>query len=200
MTGMGATPTRRDPGDAVAAGECGPGEPAEPSSWHGSHVAGTIGVGQQRQYRRRRWGELAHAGPGGARAGQVRRLDRRHQRRDRWAAGLPVPGVPTNPTPARVINMSLGARRALQRIALDPGGDQRRHGGRRDGGGCGGEFAMDASGALPASCIGPITVAASDARGFLVTRYSNFGPRIDIWHREATCGATTTATATWTAC
>ena len=27
----------------------------------------------------------------------------------RWAAGLPVPGVPTNSTPARVINMSLGA-------------------------------------------------------------------------------------------
>jgi serine protease len=26
----------------------------------------------------------------------------------RWAAGLPVPGVPTNPTPARVINLSLG--------------------------------------------------------------------------------------------
>ena len=27
----------------------------------------------------------------------------------RWAAGLPVPGVPNNSTPARVINMSLGA-------------------------------------------------------------------------------------------
>ena len=26
----------------------------------------------------------------------------------RWAAGLPVPGVPTNATPARVINLSLG--------------------------------------------------------------------------------------------
>ena len=26
----------------------------------------------------------------------------------RWAAGLPVPGVPPNPTPARVINLSLG--------------------------------------------------------------------------------------------
>src|SRR5262249_9009044 len=26
----------------------------------------------------------------------------------RWAAGLPVPGLPANPYPARVINMSLG--------------------------------------------------------------------------------------------
>ena len=26
----------------------------------------------------------------------------------RWAAGLAVPGVPTNPTPAQVINLSLG--------------------------------------------------------------------------------------------
>ena len=28
----------------------------------------------------------------------------------RWAAGLPVAGVPDNPTPADVINMSLGGR------------------------------------------------------------------------------------------
>ena len=26
----------------------------------------------------------------------------------RWAAGLPVPGVPLNPTPAKVLNLSLG--------------------------------------------------------------------------------------------
>ena len=74
--GSGRDADPSDPGDAVAAGECGPGEPAEPSSWHGSHVAGTIGVGHQQQLGRRGRGELAYARPGGARAGQVRRLDR----------------------------------------------------------------------------------------------------------------------------
>ena len=32
----------------------------------------------------------------------------------RWAAGLTVPGVPINPTPARIINMSLGATGACE--------------------------------------------------------------------------------------
>jgi serine protease len=33
-----------DPGDWVIANECGPGSPARNSSWHGTHVAGTIGA------------------------------------------------------------------------------------------------------------------------------------------------------------
>ncbi|MEO8061958.1 MAG: S8 family serine peptidase [Pseudomonadota bacterium] len=32
----------------------------------------------------------------------------------RWAAGLPVSGVPTNPTPARILNLSLGATGACE--------------------------------------------------------------------------------------
>ena len=41
----------------------------------------------------------------------------------RWAAGLQVPGVPTNPTPAQVINLSLGGGatcgRTLQSAVTD---------------------------------------------------------------------------------
>ena len=41
--GRDSDPT--DPGDAVAANECpGPSHPAQPNSWHGTHVAGTVGV------------------------------------------------------------------------------------------------------------------------------------------------------------
>ena len=36
------------------------------------------------------------------------------------------------------------------------------------------------AGTLPGGCDNVIAVAASDARGHLVTRYSNFGQRIDI--------------------
>jgi hypothetical protein len=43
-----------------------------------------------------------------------------------------------------------------------------------------GNDAVDASQVFPASCNNVITVAASDARGYLVTRYSNFGPAVEI--------------------
>lgn len=176
--GRDADPT--DPGDAVAAGECGPGEPADPSSWHGSHVSGTIGVvisdnsvgvaGVNWHARIQAVRVLGKCG------GSIADINDSI----RWAAGLPVPGVPNNPTPARVINMSLGApapcsaspsTQAAINDAIAAGAVVVVAAGNE---------AMDASGALPASCTGPITVAASDARGFLVTRYSNFGPRVDI--------------------
>jgi serine protease len=43
-----------------------------------------------------------------------------------------------------------------------------------------GNEAGDAANAMPASCDGVVTVAASDGRGRLVTRYSNFGSKIEI--------------------
>src|SRR3990172_12402619 len=99
-----------DPGDGVAANECGLGEPAEPSSWHGTHVAGTVGVGKTDN-------SIGVAGVNwSVRVQAVRVLGKcggtNVDTNDgiRWAAGLPVPGVPVNPTPARVINMSLGGR------------------------------------------------------------------------------------------
>jgi serine protease len=49
--GRDSDPT--DPGDAVAANECGPGAPAERDSWHGTHVAGTVGVGNTNNSSRR---------------------------------------------------------------------------------------------------------------------------------------------------
>jgi serine protease len=98
----------------------------------------------------------------------------------RWAAGLPVPGVPTNTTPAKVINMSLGGAGAC---TLSPSTQAAIN----DAVGSGtavvvaaGNEASDASGFLPASCDNVITVAASDYRGHLVTRYSNFGATVEI--------------------
>ena len=169
-----------DPGDAVAAGECGAGEPAEPSSWHGSHVAGTIGVGHSNN-------AVGVAGVNWhTRVQSVRVLGKCGgsiadiNDAIRWAAGLPVPGVPTNPTPARVINMSLGADVPCTSSPATQAAINDAIGAGVTVVVAAGNSAMDASGSMPASCIGPITVAASDARGFLVTRYSNFGPRIDI--------------------
>lgn len=169
-----------DPGDGSAAGECGPGIPALPDSWHGTHVAGTVGVGNTNN-------GVGVAGVNwtvslqavrvlGKCGGTIADINDGI----RWAAGLPVPGVPTNATPAKVINMSLGGPGAC---SVSPSTQAAIN----DAVGTGtavavaaGNEASDASGFLPASCNNVITVAASDARGHLVTRYSNFGPTVEI--------------------
>ena len=178
--GDGRDADATDPGDAIAANECYPGSPALPSSWHGTHVAGTIGVGKTNN-------SLGVAGVNWhVKVQPVRVLGKCGgtmvdiNDAIRWAAGLPVPGVPNNPTPAKVINMSLGgaapcsASPATQRAINDAIAQ-----------GvtvvvAAGNESSDASGFIPASCDGVITVAASDRRGFLATRYSNFGARVDI--------------------
>jgi len=105
--GGGRDNDAQDPGDWVAANQCGAGTPASNSSWHGTHVAGTIAA-------------LMNNSIGGTGvAPNVRILPVRVLGKCggvtsdiadgmRWAAGLSVPGVPVNPNPAHVLNMSLG--------------------------------------------------------------------------------------------
>jgi len=176
--GRDADPT--DPGDAVQAGECFPGSPARPDSWHGSHVAGTVGVVNSDNT----------VGVAGV-AWQVRMLPVRVLGKCggttvdindaiRWAAGLPVPGVPANANPARVINLSLGAPVACTQSPSTQSAINDAVAAGTAVIAAAGNSAQDASGFMPASCDNVITVAASDARGHLVTRYSNFGPKVDI--------------------
>ena len=169
-----------DPGDAVAPGECFPGSPALPNSWHGTHVAGTVGVGNTNNgvgVAGANWNVSLQAvrvlGKCGGTIADINDAIR-------WAAGLPVPGVPTNATPAKVINMSLGGPGAC---SVSPSTQAAIN----DAVGMGtavvvaaGNEAADASGFLPASCNNVITVAASDSRGHLVSRYSNFGTTVEI--------------------
>jgi len=104
--GDGRDSDARDPGDAVPAGECG-NSADEPSSWHGTHVAGTIAA-------------VSNNGRGvagvafGAKVVPVRVLGKCGGYLSDiadgivWASGGTVAGVPVNANPARVINMSLG--------------------------------------------------------------------------------------------
>lgn len=180
--GRDADPT--DPGDGMRAGECGPGNPPVdlPSSWHGTHVAGTVGVvrtdngvGVAGVNHRVSVQPVRVLGKCGGLTSDINDAIR-------WAAGLAVPGVPNNPTPAKVINMSLGSPAGLS-CAATPATQAAIN----DAVGAGaivvvaaGNEATDASGVVPASCDNVITVAASDARGHLATRYSNFGATIEI--------------------
>ncbi len=93
-----------------------------------------------------------------------------------WAAGIPVQGAPTNPTPADIINLSLGNDlpcgdpvNSLMRDAIDKA---------RAAGAVivvsAGNNSSDIVGFSPAGCPGVISVAAHDVKGRLAS-YSNFG-------------------------
>ncbi len=178
--GRDSDPT--DPGDAINTNECGFGSPPSPrpNSWHGTHVAGTVGVGRTNDA----------AGVAGVNhqvgvvsvrvLGKCGGITTDIADGIRWAAGLPVPGVPINPNPAKIINMSLGGRGscATSRVQQNAINDAVAAGVTVVV--AAGNNAMDASGFRPASCDGVITVAASEYRGHLASRYSNFGATVEI--------------------
>lgn len=94
----------------------------------------------------------------------------------RWAAGLPVNGVPTNPNPAKVINLSLGASGAcVNAIEGQAVADAKNAGAivvvatGNNGG------SVD----TPANCPGALAVAATDQEG-LKASYSNFGSPVAL--------------------
>jgi len=167
--GRDSDPT--DPGDAC---------PPQPDSWHGTHVAGTVGVGNTDNatgVAGINWNVSVQAVRVlGVCGGTIADINDGI----RWAAGLAVPGVPDNPTPARVINMSLGGRGAC---SISPSTQSAINDAVAAGAAvavAAGNEASDASGFFPASCDNVITVAASDARGYLVSRYSNYGETVEI--------------------
>jgi serine protease len=94
----------------------------------------------------------------------------------RWAVGLPVAGVPNNPTPAQVINMSFGG----------PGGSELLQEAVNDAVARGaivissaGNDATDASTYAPAGLDNVIAVGAVDTNARLAP-YSNYGPRVAL--------------------
>ncbi len=178
--GRDADPT--DPGDAISQGECGQGYPPRdfPSSWHGTHVAGTIGVGKTNN------GDGVAGINWQARILPVRVLGKcggtTADINDaiRWAAGLSVPGVPNNPQPAQVINLSLGGTGTCSSSPATQSAINDAVAAGTTVVVAAGNSARDVAGYTPAGCDGVITVAASDYRGRLVTRYSNFGTGVEI--------------------
>jgi serine protease len=110
--GGGRDSDASDPGDWITSAEnasgtfqgCG----AENSSWHGTQTAGIIGAATNNAIGMASVGHDVMVMPvrvlgkcGGDDSDIIDAM--------RWAAGIAVSGVPANPNPARVINMSLGA-------------------------------------------------------------------------------------------
>jgi serine protease len=106
--GDGPDADASDMGDWQEAGQCSPGAPFRQSSWHGSHVAGIVGAASNNSYGVAgvAWGvKILPVRVLGACGGTDSDIINGMY----WAAGLAVPGIPANPNPARIINMSLGS-------------------------------------------------------------------------------------------
>ncbi|MFC0106760.1 S8 family peptidase [Kibdelosporangium aridum] len=174
--GNGRDANAQDQGDWQAAGECGVGTPARNSSWHGTHVSGTVAAVRNNAV------GVSGVAPG-AQIVPVRVLGRCGGTFAdiidgiTWASGGAVAGVPANPNPARVLNLSLGGSGAC------PAALQAAINGARNRGSAvvvaAGNSNLDASTATPANCAGVITVAASDRQGNRAV-YSNFGATVEI--------------------
>ncbi|MFS8373992.1 S8 family serine peptidase [Xanthomonas campestris] len=174
--GNGRDSNAADEGDWYAANECGAGVPAASSSWHGTHVAGTVAAVTNNT--------TGVAGTAyGAKVVPVRVLGKCGGSLSDiadaivWASGGTVSGIPANANPAEVINMSLGGGGSC------PTTMQNAINGAVSRGTtvvvAAGNDASNVSGSLPANCANVIAVAATTSAGAKAS-YSNFGTGIDV--------------------
>ena len=179
-----------DPGDYLSAGDlanpvlnslCGNPTSTQNSSWHGTQVAGILAAQGNNN--------LGIAGIGGAtRILPVRALgkcggyDSDIIAGMRWAAGLAVPGVPANPTPARVINLSLAGAGTCSAAYMDVVAELHTLG----------TLIVAAAGnetspvEEPANCAGVLGVAGIRHAGTKVG-YSSYGPEVGISAPAGNC-------------
>ncbi|MET9814952.1 S8 family serine peptidase [Streptomyces sp. NPDC006355] len=188
VDGNGRDSNPADPGDWYNANECGAGIPASTSSWHGTHVAGTIAAATNN-------GKGVAGIAYGAKISPVRVLgkcggyDSDIIDAITWASGGTVSGVPANTNVAKVINMSLGGGGACSTAtqsaingAVNRGTSVVVAAGNEN---------TNASSSSPANCSNVITVAATNRAGSRAS-YSNYGTVVDI---SAPGGETRTTTA-----
>src|SRR5688572_19466475 len=174
--GNGRDSDASDPGDWVTANQCGGTHAAQNSSWHGTHVAGTIAAVTNNA---KGVAGVAY----GARIVPVRVLgtcggyDSDIADAIIWASGGTVSGVPANANPAEVINLSLGGSGACgtttqnaingavgrgTTLVIAAGNDN-----------------VNVSNASPANCNNVIAVASITSTGAR-SSFSNYGALIDI--------------------
>ncbi|WP_052351780.1 S8 family serine peptidase [Deinococcus pimensis] len=172
-------PRNANDGDGRDADPNDPGDtPGGQSSYHGSHVAGTVaaatnnGVGVSGVS----WGaKILPVRVLGTQGGTTTDITDAML----WAAGLPVAGVPNNPNPAKVINMSLGGELTCAQVPLYQDTINRVVATGAIVVVAAGNSNKDASGFVPAGCSGVITVGATGPSGARAS-YSNYGARVDV--------------------
>ncbi|MFV8782992.1 S8 family peptidase [Microbulbifer sp. SA54] len=174
--GNGRDSDASDPGDWSPAGACGSGQPARNSSWHGTHVAGTIAA-------------VTNNGTGvagvayKAKIVPIRVLGRCGGYTSDiadgiiWGAGGNVSGVPANANPAQVLNLSLGGGGSCDTTTQNAINTARSLGTTVVV--AAGNSNANAANYSPASCNGVISVASTNRAGSRAY-YSNYGSVVDV--------------------
>ncbi|MEW1701026.1 MULTISPECIES: S8 family serine peptidase [unclassified Streptomyces] len=176
--GNGRDADPKDEGDWNATdNECGVGSKASTSSWHGTHVAGTIGAVTDNTKGIAGIAYNAKIQPvrvlgkcGGSSSDIADAIT--------WASGGSVPGIPANANPAKVVNLSLGGA-----SSTCPSVYQTAINGAVARGTtvvvAAGNSNANTSGFTPANCANVITVASTNRDGSR-SYYSNFGTLVDV--------------------
>jgi serine protease len=176
--GNGRDSDASDPGDWTNVGECGGGQPTSfrSSSWHGTHVSGTIAAVTNN-----------NNGVAGvaynAKVVPVRVLGKCGGYTSDiadgiiWASGGTVSGVPANANPAKVINMSLGGSGACGSATQSAINTARANGTVVVI--AAGNDNDNANNYNPGNCSGVVNVASTNRSGGRAY-YSNYGTSIDV--------------------
>ena len=149
----------------------------DPSSWHGTHVAGLIAAGADGR-------GVVGVAPnvrllpvrvmGACGSGYVADILDGVM----WAAGMEVPGVPLNPNPADIINLSLGSNR------LCTAAEEQIYSAVTSLGilvvAAAGNESLPATFSAPANCRNTFSVGSSLTSGEKAS-YSNYGSGVDVY-------------------
>jgi serine protease len=174
--GNGRDSNPADPGDWVSANQCGYTHSAQNSSWHGTHVAGTVAA-------------VTNNGVGvagvayGAKVMPVRVLgtcggyDSDIADAIIWASGGTVSGVPNTSTPAEVINLSLGGSGACGTTTQNAINSAVGRGATLVI--AAGNDNVNVSNASPANCNNVVAVGSTTSTGAR-SSFSNYGSLVDI--------------------
>ncbi|WP_425508249.1 S8 family serine peptidase [Tahibacter soli] len=173
--GNGRDSNPNDEGDWFATNECGVPYSSN-SSWHGTHVAGTIAALTNNAKGVAGVAFNAKVQPvrvlgkcGGTIADIADAII--------WSSGGTVSGVPANATPARVINLSLGGQGACSSTEQNAINSARSRGTVLAI--AAGNDNANVSGFDPGNCSGVISIAATTKAGSRAS-YSNYGALIDV--------------------
>ena len=178
--GNGRDADPSDPGDWVSTSEAAqhPNCPSHGSSWHGTHVTGIIaakgnngigiaGVNWNTKILPVRVLGKCGGNPSDITDGML------------WAAGVSVPGVPNNPNPAHIINISLTWKSPSGCSYIDQQAIQQAKAKGALIVVAAGNDNVDAATAVPASCEGVVTVGSVDLYGYRAS-YSNYSQEYKV--------------------
>jgi serine protease len=176
VDGNGRDSDAQDPGDWYTNNACGALSGSSNSSWHGTHVAGTIAAVTNNAsgvagvaYNAKVLPARVLGKCGGYTSDIADAII--------WASGGTVSGVPANANPAKVLSLSLGGSGACDTTSQNAINSARSRGAVFIV--AAGNENTNASNSSPANCAGAVVVAAVNRSGGRAS-YSNYGTIVDV--------------------